>query len=231
LSYTHKAAAALLFISVSSCTSTEGGGRGKKGKDCGVDQGQSFDVAILRGLVFPYKPDSGEPWDWDGDIPDWMIDLTNSLADILMDPTLATAAEILEIVDEVAPLVLDGTTPPDPVLSVVAALDTATTTTTTTYFGGYTYTTTYGTYSFGTLDAQDDTIEPTFDLIVPVDLYPEETLWFDMIDEDLVDDDYVGSAGLSLRDLQDLAWCGPTTLRGLPGSGLYSIDVVVEPYE
>lgn len=42
-------------------------------------------------MVFPYKPDGEEPWDWDGNIPDWMLDLTDALADILVSPQLQTA--------------------------------------------------------------------------------------------------------------------------------------------
>ena len=99
--------------------------------------------------------------------------------------------------DEVAPRVLEGTTPADPIVGVVAALDTATLTTT--FFGGTTYNT-YGSYGFGTLDTFDDTIEPEFDLSTQIDLFPDETLWFDMWDEDLVDDDYIGSVVLKLED-------------------------------
>ena len=90
-----------------------------------MDGGSAFRVRVHGALVFPYKPDGEEPWDWDGNVPDWMIDLSDALGDILVSPELKTASEILQIVDEVAPIVLEGTTPPDPIVAVVAALDTS----------------------------------------------------------------------------------------------------------
>ena len=50
-----------------------------------------------------------------------------------------------------------------------------------------------------------------------------------MWDEDVIDDDYIGSVGLKLGDLRDLATCGVTGLRGPQGGGLYRLDVSVEP--
>lgn len=218
---------ALLAIQLAACTTEPSSDR--RDRDCGVDGGQDFRVRVHGGLVFPYKPEGEQPWDWDGDVPDWMIDLTGALGDLLFSPELATASEILEIVDEVAPIVLDGTTPPDPQLYALAVLDEATVVPTSTWFGSTTWTYTYGTYTFGTLDTSDDTIEPRFDLTAAVTLFEGETLWLDMFDEDVLDDDYVGSVGLGLRDLRDLARCGITTLRGPEGGGLYSLDVEVEP--
>lgn len=204
---------------------TENGGRDDR---CGVEDASEFEVTVVGALVFPYKPDTESPWDWDGDIPDWMIDVTDALGDIVASPELKTAAEILEIVDEVAPVLLEGTVPPDPILQVVAALDTATTTTTTTTFGGTTTTTTYGSVPFGTLNGDDDTYEPLFQQRVDLDLFPDETLWLDLFDEDLYFEDYIGSTGLKLRDLREVSGCGKATLRAPTDSGLYSVDVRVE---
>lgn len=218
----------LVVLALAGCA--EGGGGGGRGRrDCGVDDGRAFRVRVVDAFVFPYKPDTEEPWDWDGSVPDWLLDLTDTLASVVASPELKTASEILEIVDEVAPLVLEGTTPPDPILGVVAALQTATTTTNTTLFGGTTSTYTYGTYTFAVDDAVDDTYQPRFDRSVAVDLYADENLWFDLYDEDLVDDDWIGSAFLDLRDLRRLARCGVTTVRGVEGTGLYSVDVEVTP--
>lgn len=197
-------------------------------RDCGVESGDEFALTVHGGSVFPYKPDSEAPWDWDGDVPDWMIDVTEALGTILASPELKTTAEILEIVDEYGPVLLDGTVPPDPVLAVFAALKDPATTTTSTVFGGTTTTTTYGTYVFETRDTRDDTYEPEFDEAVEVDLFPDEELWLYVYDEDLVDDDYVGAAILDLRDLRDLSGCGRTRLRGGPGNGLYSVEIEVD---
>ncbi|MCB9684397.1 MAG: hypothetical protein H6738_05680 [Alphaproteobacteria bacterium] len=217
-----------LVLILVGCSDDGRGGKGGKKGNCGAS-GSEFEVEVLGATVFPYKPETESPWDWDGDIPDWMIDVTDALGDIAGSPELKTAAEILTIVDEVAPLLLTGTVPPDPVLQVVAALDTGTTTTTSTFFGGTTTTTTYGTFTFATLDTEDDTYEPVFRQRVDVDLFSDETLWLDVWDEDLTFDDYVGSVGLKLRDLRDLGGCGKTTLRGPVDGGLYSVDVTVEP--
>lgn len=204
-------------------------GRVKKRKDCGVDGGRDFRVRVVDAFVFPYKPETEEPWDWDGSVPDWLLDLTDTLASVVASPELKTTAEILELVDEVAPLILEGTVPPDPILNVNAALQTATTTTTSTFFGGTTWTYTYGTYTFATSDTRDDTYEPRFDRTVALDLYPYEDLWIDLYDEDVAFHDYIGSAVLDLRDLRRLAKCGVTRVRGEPGSGVYSVGVEVTP--
>lgn len=177
--------------------------------------------------MFPYKPEDEQPWDWDGSVPDWLLDLTDTLAAVVASPELKATAEILELVDEVAPLLLDGTVPPDPVLNVNAALETATTTTTSTFFGGTTWTYTYGTYTFATADTRDDTYEPRFDRAVGLDLYASEELWIDLYDEDVAFHDYIGSAVLDLQDLRRLANCGVKRVRGLPDSGVYSVGLEV----
>jgi hypothetical protein len=207
----------------------EDDGRVKKRKDCGVDGGRDFRVRVVDAFIFPYKPESEEPWDWDGSVPDWLLELTDTLAYVLASPELETTAKILQIVDDVAPLILEGTVPPDPVLNVNSALQTATTTSTSTFFGGTTWTYTYGTYTFATDDTEDDTYEPRFDRTVPLELSPVEDLWIDLYDEDLAFDDYIGSAVLDLRDLRRLARCGVTRVRGLPGTGVYSVAVEVTP--
>lgn len=197
--------------------------------DCGVAGGADFRVRVVDAFVFPYKPETEVPWDWDGDVPDWIVDLTGALGTVLANPGLKTTAEILDIVDEVAPVILEGTVPPDPVLVVDTSLQTATTTTTTTFFGGTTWTYTYGTETLATADTGDDTYEPRFDRAVGLELGASEDLWIDLYDEDLAFDDYIGSAVLERRDLRRLAKCGVRRVRGLPGTGLYSARVEVVP--
>lgn len=206
-----------------------GGGKNDKGKPCGVDGGSAFRVSVYDSVIFPYKPDTEAPWDWDGDVPDWMIDVTDALGTILVSPELKTAAEILELVDTYGPLLLEGTVPPDPILYAFAALDDPTTTTTSTFFGGTTYTYTYGTYTFGSYNGLDDTYEPSFSRSFDVDLYDGERLWLWVEDEDLVDDDTVGGFAFELSELRERAKCGIQRIRGGGGNGLYSMSLSVEP--
>jgi hypothetical protein len=76
-----------------------------------------------------HKPGSeGEPWDWNGSIPDWIFDLGGELLTILTwintvfpEPSLVSATagldaflEIAELIDQYAPELMEGSTPPDP---------------------------------------------------------------------------------------------------------------------
>lgn len=84
-----------------------------------------FRPVITEDLIPGY---GGEPWDWDGNIPDWILDVTSALSDILgafasvyPDPDIIAAAEvagqvdkILDVIDTYGPELLRGTVPPDP---------------------------------------------------------------------------------------------------------------------
>jgi hypothetical protein len=88
----------------------------------------------LRLFIRPYVTDEhkpgqeGEPWDWDGDVPDWVFNFATELLNILdwlsaiyPEPNLMAAAagidtffELASLIDEYAPELLEGTVPPDP---------------------------------------------------------------------------------------------------------------------
>ena len=114
----------------------EGQGNAETVPICGFSDSASLeDFALeIRILFRPYKSedlnpgDGGEPWDWDGTVPDWLLELADTLSDILGDlsdvipnedlMTAAAAAEaldlILEAIDEHAPDFMEPYVPPDP---------------------------------------------------------------------------------------------------------------------
>ena len=104
--------------------------------DCGFADSTSLaDVEVDLHILFrPWITEDlnpgygGDPWDWDGNVPDWLLDFADLLSDVLdllaeliPDPDLQAAAaaaatleEILLLIDEYAPELLAGTVPPDP---------------------------------------------------------------------------------------------------------------------
>lgn len=70
----------------------------------------------------------GQPWDWDGQVPDWWMDVAGALEEVLglaatiyPDPNLVSAAEaaeyaneLLALIDEYAPGFMEPYVPPDP---------------------------------------------------------------------------------------------------------------------
>ena len=103
---------------------------------CGfADTSSLRDVDVSIHIIFrPFKTDDlvpgyeGEPWDWDGTIPDWISDLVAALSDLAdvvsslyPDPTVVSAAEalayaeqIIELMEEYGPGLFAATVPPDP---------------------------------------------------------------------------------------------------------------------
>jgi hypothetical protein len=84
-------------------------------KSCCAYDASSFTLTVVGADVMPFNAD-GAGWDWDGDVPDWMIDVANLVG--LFSVEAATIAEVLEYTDELAPEVLEGTVPPDPFFEV-----------------------------------------------------------------------------------------------------------------
>ena len=104
--------------------------------ECGFADSTSLaDVEVDLHILFrPWITEDlnpgygGDPWDWDGNVPDWVLDFADLLSDVLdllaeliPDPDLQAAAaaaatleEILLLIDEHAPELLAGTVPPDP---------------------------------------------------------------------------------------------------------------------
>ena len=177
---------------------------------CNGDQGATqFRFHIDGFVILPYKIGTSNPWDWDGDIPDWLIEATGLIADALKDPRIKAAEEVLELIDTYAQELLEGTIPPDPILEVVVA------------DSEY-------EYSAGPVDTDDNTYEPWFGVYYDLELLPGETLWLDLIDEDLIADDYIGSELFTEQDLKDFAGCGPTVFTGYPEESIYLFQVEVE---
>jgi hypothetical protein len=84
-------------------------------KSCCAYNATSFQLTVVSAGLMPFKPD-GSGWDWDGDVPDWMVDLANTIG--YFSAEAATIAEVLQYTDEYAPYLLEGTVPADPFYSV-----------------------------------------------------------------------------------------------------------------
>lgn len=85
--------------------------------DCCAFDADYYLVTVHEVVVAPYKYLEDEvPWDWDGDIPDWLIDALGLIG--YYYPDARTASEVLDLIDEYAPELLEGTVPPDPYFEV-----------------------------------------------------------------------------------------------------------------
>lgn len=154
----------------------------------------SFEVSIM---FRPWKSDDlapgdeGEPWDWDGGIPNELFELAEVLSHLLgfvsevyPDPDVLDAQEALEqideigsIVDKVAPFLLDGSVPPDPDLYPYLVDEEG-------------YITTYWPKSDGGL-RWDDTYEVSISA-ENQDLYTYDAFAVDIEDVDVAFDDSMG---------------------------------------
>lgn len=147
-----------------------------------------FAVTIVSAIIDPYKDaETLQPWDWDGDVPDWLFDALDLLQ--IAYPDAATIEEVLDLVDQYAPDLLQGTVPPDPfvdfVINEVAQVRTS---------------------------VQADTIEPVWNEWGAVRIGAQETLYLDFFDEDLVFHDLIETIPMTLADAQHLAGPGTWTL-------------------
>ena len=161
--------------------------------DSSVDQGRqpstatTFELSVNSAEILPFKPGTKSPWDWDGDIPDFLIDALEFLEMLTMSGT--QYAEILKKVDEIAPQILEGTVPPDVFIRFQLVDNNV----------GETI----GSYESATVD---NTLRPVFeDARVEVSMDPSLTLWISFVDRDIAFDDLIQSFPLSLEDLQWLA--------------------------
>jgi hypothetical protein len=134
--------------------------------DCCPTGFDVFEVRLVDMTIHPLKPD-GSPWDWDGDIPDWLIEVAGLIGTV--EPHAATLAEVLQLVDEVAPELLEGTVPPDPFVA---------------YWHG-------DRFLF-----EDRVFDDTYDHFTGVDFGAVDLsrgeLYLEVTDEDLLDHDFVG---------------------------------------
>lgn len=98
-----------------------------------IDSLEDFDIEVTM-MVRPWVTEDlepgfgGQPWDWDGDIPDEVFDLAEAISTALdlvttvyPQPDLVSYAEALDVIialglliDEHAPVLLAATVPPDP---------------------------------------------------------------------------------------------------------------------
>ena len=175
--------------------------------DCGAPAATQFSVVIWNVTVMPYKPD-GDPWDWDGSVPDWLLDLIEILGDVI--PQAATAAELLAYVDEYAPELLEGTVPPDPYLEVASEI------------GGK-------EFVWGYTDTFANTYEAPFEVTLGDPWFqpdPSEVIWIRAWDEDVVWDDEIGSVWLDRTSLREWANCGPLVWHNDDPtySGLFEVE-------
>ncbi len=183
-----------------------------------------YDVWVDSVVIHPLNPGTGEPWDWNGEIPDWLLEATASLGEALASTELMTAAEILQLVDEYAPELLEGTVPPDPIVTATRFFPSSS--------GSSAWSTTYTYTTFGyttttdvSFNLADDTYEPA--LGMQFDVRPSDggELWIDLDDEDLAIDDWIGTVPLDEATLASVAGCGVVDVPGM--DGIYSAQVEV----
>jgi hypothetical protein len=162
----------------------------------------TFTVTMVSANVYPYADDDQTPWDWDGGVPSWVVDLVVILAEYEEDA--ADWFDYLAAVEEWAPELLAGTVPPD--VYVTYEIDEET---------------------YWTSSTEDDTIEPYWaeDETVTLDARTDLTIWW--MDEDLTWDDTIEGAVLTLDDMQWLAGLGDITFTG--SYGLYDFTLAIEP--
>lgn len=152
-----------------------------------VTDATDFRVIVKSVEILPFKPETGEPWDWDGDIPDALIDAVDTLA--LLSGNGAVYGEILRQADEIAPELLEGTVPPDVFITFEH----------------------YDPIEDETVDTREtrvvsDTLTPTFaDALFEVSFLEGDVLIIQFIDKDLAFDDDIATFLLDLETLQSLA--------------------------
>jgi hypothetical protein len=89
-------------------------------EDCCAWDARSYRITIHDVVIAPYNYDFYDmPWDWDGDIPDWLIDALELIGYAYQEA--ATAADVLQIIDEYAPELMEEYVPPDAFFEVYDA--------------------------------------------------------------------------------------------------------------
>lgn len=89
-------------------------------EDCCAWDARSYRVTIVEVVIAPYNYDFYDmPWDWDGDIPDWLIEALELIG--YAYPEAGTAAEVLDLIDEYAPELMEEYVPPDAFFEVYDA--------------------------------------------------------------------------------------------------------------
>lgn len=88
--------------------------------DCCAYFTDTFEIGLVSAKLNPYK-DPQNPWDWDGDVPNALLNALDILAYLV--PETEVFSEVADAVDEFAPELLEGTVPPDPYFQIVMGTD------------------------------------------------------------------------------------------------------------
>lgn len=178
-------------------------GQVAEGVDCCAWDARAFTVTVVDAKVLPFQDlSTDEPWDWDGDIPDWLIEAMSLVGAYY--PQAATWAEVMDLVDEYAPELMESYIPPDPFIDA--------------YIGD--------AYLSSSV-ADQDTYEPYWGYRETFSLRGSEEGWLEIYDEDLVIDDEVLYLGFTH---DDLAWvAGPDDITVQDVGFLYELTIRVEP--
>lgn len=166
--------------------------------DCCAFDTTDFQIVLEGFTVFPLK-ETGEPWDWDGSIPDELLLLFDVIGSF--DPHAYAISEVLEQVDTYAPYLMEGTVPPDPWID---------------FYQGQDFLDSTSTF--------DDTYDVSPRTVHTLDLTQGEW-YFQVTDEDLAAHDDIGDFYITLDDAQ---WTAGRTTVWNYGS-LWEIAVSIEP--
>lgn len=206
-----RALALLLPLAALACSPADEGSRGDRTEPCpGAPDATTFDIYIDQVIVLPYKV-GGDPWDWDGSVPDWLLDAVGLTDDVLsgliesgLYPTtgetltfaqvVAISDELLNAVDEHAPELLEGTVPPDIYAEVLVE-----------NLGGEL-----------TSHGISETVADTYHADIrsewsAIRQNQAQTLWLALFDEDVFSDDEIGSLYLPHEATTAFADCGTVT--------------------
>lgn len=143
-------------------------------------------LSVVGMRIRPYKfqDDDGKPvpWDWDGHVPDWILEAVEVLA--VFYPEAEGWLEILEKVDEYAPILLEGTAPPDPYIKFTDSAGS-------------------DAQEYSSSSYYDDTVEPRWeDATVDAALFREAGFVIvEVWDKDVAFDDFIGQIEVPVEQL------------------------------
>lgn len=169
--------------------------------ECCAWSATQFSVFVNSARITPFKPDSQQPWDWDGNVPDWLLQGVALLANFY--PEAVVWSEVLTKVDEYAPELLEGTVPPD--VYLVIEQESAPT----------------EAYS----STQFNTYEPRWDEGLTGLHVAGGDILVRFYDEDLEFDDYIDGVRLDRESLRRHAGHGPTSYEFR--TGLFEVTITV----
>lgn len=174
-----------------------------EGEPCCAWDARAFTVTVVDAKVMPFQDlSTQEPWDWDGDVPDWLIEAMATIG--YYYPQALTWSEVLSLVDEYAPELLEGYVPPDPLVDAYI-----------------------GDEYLASSATEDDTYEPVWGFRQTFDIHGAEEGWLEFYDEDVVVDDEVLYLGFTHDDLAQAAGPDDFVMRDI--GFLFELTVRVEP--